>query len=160
MTSVPNDNRDLDDITEDLTIDGADLLAALQEAHAAAPAVVPVVVPATTSDGDCDDDLTIDGNELLLEIKRSLAEEPVDAGGGEQTIERWRPAPVLPPSEAVVATRAGRASRLQLGIIAVVMAAAFGIGGYLIAGIVSEDDSETTPADAGPIDENEQEQSE
>ncbi len=156
MTSVPNDNRDLDDITEDLTIDGADLLAALREAHVAAPAVVP----ATTSDGDCDDDLTIDGNELLLEIKRSLAEEPVDAGGGEQTIERWRPAPVLPPSEAVVATRAGRASRLQLGIIAVVMAAAFGIGGYLIAGIVSEDDSETTPADAGPIDENEQEQSE
>ncbi len=156
MTSVPNDNRDLDDITEDLTIDGADLLAALQEAHAAAPAVVP----AATSDGDLDDDLTIDGNELLQEIKRSLAEEPVDAGGGEQTIERWRPAPVLPPSEAVVATRAGRASRLQLGIIAVVMAAAFGIGGYLIAGIVSEDDSETTPADAGPIDENEEEQSE
>ena len=152
MTAVPNDDRDLDDITEDLTIDGADLLAALQEAHAAAPAA--------TSDGDCDDDLTIDGNELLLEIKRSLAEEPVDAGGGEQTIERWRPAPVLPPSEAVVATRAGRASRLQLGIIAVVMAAAFGIGGYLIAGIVSEDDSETTPADAGRIDENDEEQSE
>ena len=152
MTAVPNDDRDLDDITEDLTIDGADLLAALQEAHAAAPAA--------TSDGDCDDDLTIDGNELLLEIKRSLAEEPVDAGGGEQSIERWRPAPVLPPSEAVVATRAGRASRLQLGIIAVVMAAAFGIGGYLIAGIVSEDDSETTPADAGRIDENEEEQSE
>lgn len=130
-----------DDITEDLTVDGADLLAALRAEHAARQ-TSGSLDGGSLNDGD--EDLTIDGRELLLEIKRSLGDEGRE---NEHTIERWRPAPVLPPSDAVVAKRAGRPSRLQLGVIVVVVGAALAVGGSMIAGIVSGEDRSGSEAE-------------
>ncbi len=134
--------RDIDDdITEDLTIDGADLLAELQAAH-------------NRQAGGDPDELTIDGAELLEELKATPQAVPVVphfSGVGREsndtTLARWSPPPSLPTTADVVETRAGRPNRVQLLVIAAVMVAALALGGWVLRDVLPSAETTDTQQD-------------
>lgn len=111
---------------DDLTVDGADLLAELRAAQE----------QSELNDGS--EDVTVEGADLLAELQaeRAQVDEATDLGGDKDeetgpTISRWQPpaaAAETGPSELPSASRVGL---LQLAVVAIVVVAGL-VGGIWV----------------------------